>query len=180
VTSFSTVIGAIPGALPPVIGWAAAREELSQGAWVLFGIVFLWQLPHFLSIAWMYREDYARGGFPMLPLEEATGASTGRQVVLQTLALLVVSLLPTLIRLTGRRHSSAPSRSHHLRDLAVKFAWPQPRRRAPAVLRVDHLSAAAVDPDDRRSSVETTEAEEDQQEERRRKPFFQILKFSKI
>ena len=69
-TSFATVIGAIPGALPPVIGWAAAGDALSQGAWVLFGIVFLWQLPHFLAIAWMYREDYARAGLP-----DAAGAS---------------------------------------------------------------------------------------------------------
>ena len=63
------MVGAIPGALPPVIGWAAALDELSQGAWVLFGIVFLWQLPHFLAIAWIYREDYARAGFPMLPVD---------------------------------------------------------------------------------------------------------------
>ena len=80
-SSFSTVIGAIPGALPPVIGWAAALDELSQGAWVLFGIVFLWQLPHFLAIAWIYREDYARAGFPMLPVIEPDGRSTARQAV---------------------------------------------------------------------------------------------------
>ena len=80
-SSFSTVIGAIPGALPPVIGWAAARNSLSQGAWVLFAIVFLWQLPHFLAIAWMYREDYARAGFPMLPVIEPDGRSTARQAM---------------------------------------------------------------------------------------------------
>ena len=86
VRSFSTVIGAIPGALPPVIGWAAALDELSQGAWVLFGIVFLWQLPHFLAIAWIYRDDYARAGFPMLPVIEPDGRSTARQVVIYSLA----------------------------------------------------------------------------------------------
>ena len=96
-TSFSTVIGAIPGALPPVIGWAAATNTLSLGAWVLFGIVFLWQLPHFLAIAWMYREDYARAGFPMLPVIEPDGRSTGRQSVLYTAALLPLSLAPTLV-----------------------------------------------------------------------------------
>ncbi len=80
--AFSTVVGAIPGALPPVIGWAAALDELSQGAWVLFGIVFLWQLPHFLAIAWIYREDYARAGFPMLPVIEPDGRSTARQAVI--------------------------------------------------------------------------------------------------
>ena len=100
-SSFSTVVGAIPGALPPVIGWAAALDELSQGAWVLFGIVFLWQLPHFLAIAWIYREDYARAGFPMLPVVEPDGRSTARQAVIYALALLPVSLAPTLVGMTG-------------------------------------------------------------------------------
>ena len=98
---FSTVVGAIPGALPPVIGWAAARGGLSQGAWVLFGIVFLWQLPHFLAIAWIYREDYARAGFPMLPVIEPDGRSTGRQAVFYCAALLPVSLAPTLVGMTN-------------------------------------------------------------------------------
>lgn len=96
-SSFATVVGAIPGALPPVIGWAAARDTLSQGGWVLFGIVFLWQLPHFLAIAWMYREDYARAGFPMLPVIEPDGRSTGRQALIYCAALLPVSLVPTLV-----------------------------------------------------------------------------------
>jgi protoheme IX farnesyltransferase len=100
-SSIATVVGAIPGALPPVIGWAAARDSLSQGAWVLFGIVFLWQLPHFLAIAWIYREDYARAGFPMLPVIEPDGHSTGRQATLYCAALLPVSLMPTLIGMTG-------------------------------------------------------------------------------
>jgi protoheme IX farnesyltransferase len=99
-TSFATVIGAIPGALPPVIGWAAAANELSQGAWILFGILFLWQLPHFLAIAWMYREDYARAGLLMLPVIEPDGRSTARQTVLYTAALLPLSLAPTLIGMT--------------------------------------------------------------------------------
>ena len=100
-TSFATVIGAIPGALPPVIGWAAAENSLSQGSWVLFAIVFLWQLPHFLAIAWMYREDYARGGFLMLPVIEPDGRSTARQTVVYTAALLPVALTPTLIGMSG-------------------------------------------------------------------------------
>lgn len=100
-SSFSTVVGAIPGALPPVIGWAAALDELSQGAWVLFGIVFLWQLPHFLAIAWIYREDYARAGFPFLPVIEPDGRSTARQAVIYSLALLPLSLAPTLVGMTG-------------------------------------------------------------------------------
>ena len=100
-TSFATVIGAIPGALPPVIGWAAAANELSAGAWILFGIVFLWQLPHFLAIAWMHREDYARAGFPMLPVIEPDGRSTGRQSVAYAAALLPLSLAPTIAGLTA-------------------------------------------------------------------------------
>jgi heme o synthase len=99
-TSFSTVIGAIPGALPPVIGWAAATNGLGRGAWILFGILFLWQLPHFLAIAWMYREDYARAGFPMLPVIEPDGRSTARQSVLYAAALLPLSLAPTLVGIT--------------------------------------------------------------------------------
>jgi protoheme IX farnesyltransferase len=99
-TSFATVIGAIPGALPPVIGWAAATNGLSQGAWILFGILFLWQLPHFLAIAWLYRDDYARAGFPMLPVIEPDGRSTARQSVLYAAALLPLSLAPTLIGMT--------------------------------------------------------------------------------
>jgi protoheme IX farnesyltransferase len=100
-SSFSTVVGAIPGALPPVIGWAAARDSLSEGAWVLFAILFLWQLPHFLAIAWMYREDYARAGFPMLPVIEPDGRSTARQAMIYCAALLPVSLAPTLVGMTG-------------------------------------------------------------------------------
>jgi protoheme IX farnesyltransferase len=106
-SSFATVIGAIPGALPPVIGWAAASNALSQGAWVLFGILFLWQLPHFLAIAWMYREDYARAGLPMLPVIEPDGRSTGRQAVIYTAALLPLALAPTMIGMSGVVYFSA-------------------------------------------------------------------------
>lgn len=100
-TAFATVVGAIPGALPPIIGWAAARGSLSAEAWTLFGIVFLWQLPHFLAIAWMFRDDYSRAGFPMLPVIEPDGRSTGRQAVLYGAVLIPLSLTPTLMRLTG-------------------------------------------------------------------------------
>jgi protoheme IX farnesyltransferase len=100
-TSLSTVVGAFPGALPPVIGWAAARGALEPGAFVLFAILFLWQIPHFLAIAWIYREDYARGGMPMLPVLDPDGRITGRQAVANTLALLIVSLTPTAAGLAG-------------------------------------------------------------------------------
>ena len=94
-TSLSTIAGAVPGALPAVIGWAAATNTLSIQAWVLFGIVFMWQMPHFLAIAWMYRDEYARAGMPLLPVIEPDGRSTGRQAVLYTAALIPVSMLPT-------------------------------------------------------------------------------------
>jgi len=100
-SSFATVVGAIPGALPPVIGWAAAENGLSRGSWVLFGIVFLWQLPHFLAIAWIYRDDYARAGFLMLPVIEPDGRSTARQAIIYAAALVPVSLAPTLVGMTG-------------------------------------------------------------------------------
>jgi protoheme IX farnesyltransferase len=122
-SSFSTVVGAIPGALPPVIGWAAASGSLSPGAWILFGIVFLWQLPHFLAIAWIYREDYARAGFPMLPVVEPDGRSTGRQAMLYCAALLPVSLAPTLVGMTGTAYfAAALVLSLLFLVLTVKFA----------------------------------------------------------
>lgn len=100
-TSLCTIVGAVPGAIPPLMGWAAARGELDVLAWVLFAIVFFWQLPHFLAIAWLYRQDYARAGFPMLPVLDPTGSRTARQILLYTLALVVVSLLTTVLGLTG-------------------------------------------------------------------------------
>jgi len=103
-SSFGTVIGAIPGALPPIIGWAAASGALPPQAWTLFGIMFLWQLPHFLAIAWMYREDYARAGFPMLAVLEPDGRSTGRQSVMYAAALVPLSLAPTLMRIAGEAY----------------------------------------------------------------------------
>jgi protoheme IX farnesyltransferase len=100
-TSLATLIGAVPGALPPVIGWTAAGGGLTLEALVLFGIVFLWQMPHFLAIAWLYRRDYAAAGIPLLPVVEPDGRSTGRQALVYTAALWPVSLMPTLIGLTG-------------------------------------------------------------------------------
>lgn len=100
-TSFSTVVGAVPGALPPMIGWAAATGVVTREAWVLFAIVFLWQMPHFLAIAWLYRDDYARAGFPLLPVSEPDGRSTGRQVLAYAAVLIPVSLVPTAIGLAN-------------------------------------------------------------------------------
>jgi protoheme IX farnesyltransferase len=100
-TSLATLIGAVPGALPPVIGWTAAGGGLTLPALVLFGIVFLWQMPHFLAIAWLHREDYARAGIPLLPVVEPDGRSTGRQALLYAALLLPVSLLPAAVGLAG-------------------------------------------------------------------------------
>jgi protoheme IX farnesyltransferase len=101
VTTLNTHIGAVPGALPALIGWAAARGELDAAAWTLFALVYLWQIPHFLAIAWLYRADYARGGFRMLPSADPLGVTTGRQAVLSAAALVPASLLPSLAGLTG-------------------------------------------------------------------------------
>jgi protoheme IX farnesyltransferase len=93
VTSLCTVVGAVPGAIPPMMGWAAARGSLDPGAWGLFSLLFLWQLPHFLAIGWMFREDYERAGFPMLTVLDRDGGSTARQAVLSCAALLPVTVL---------------------------------------------------------------------------------------
>ncbi len=100
-TSLSTLVGAIPGALPPVIGWAAARGTLDPPAALLFAILFLWQIPHFLAIAWIYRDDYAQGGLPMLPVLDPAGHLTGRQAVSHSVALLFVSVAPAAAGLAG-------------------------------------------------------------------------------
>src|SRR5262249_43011383 len=96
ITPLNTLVGAVPGALPPLIGWTAVRGSLDIEAIGLFLIVFFWQVPHFFAIAWIYREDYARGGFPMLPVVDRDGSVTGRNMVVYCLALVPASLLPTL------------------------------------------------------------------------------------
>ncbi|MFQ6113154.1 MAG: heme o synthase [bacterium] len=100
-TSFATAIGAVPGAIPPMGGWAAARGEVGPEACVLFAILFFWQIPHFLAIAWLYRADYNRGKFPVLPVIDGNGTLTGMHIIVNCLALLSVSLLPTLLGVTG-------------------------------------------------------------------------------
>lgn len=100
-TWWSTTVGAIPGAMPPLIGFAAARGHLTPEAWALFGILFLWQFPHFYAIAWMYREDYSRAGIQMLPVVEPDGESTARQMLWFCLALIPISLLPNWLGMTG-------------------------------------------------------------------------------
>lgn len=97
ITTLNTAIGAIPGALPPLMGWAAARDSVSREGWALFAILFFWQLPHFLAIAWLYREEYAKAGYVMLPVRDPEGVRTGRQAVSHTLGLVAVSISPAVI-----------------------------------------------------------------------------------
>lgn len=101
VTWLNTAVGAIPGGLPPLMGWAAARGEVAGGGWVLFAILAFWQLPHFYAIAWIYRDEYAKAGFQMLPVVDPDGQHTARQAVSHTLALLMVSMMPFLFHLAG-------------------------------------------------------------------------------
>lgn len=101
-SSLATVIGALPGAMPPMIGYAAASGTLTPEAWALFAILFIWQFPHFLAIAWMYREDYTRAGILMLPVVEPDGRSTSRQIVIYASTLIPVSLFPSLLGMTGK------------------------------------------------------------------------------
>ena len=103
-SSLATLVGAVPGALPPVIGWTAGHGSVSTGGAALFAIVFLWQIPHFMAIAWLYRDDYRTAGFPMLPVLEPDGRRTGRQALLYAGALLLASALPTLVGLAGRAY----------------------------------------------------------------------------
>lgn len=107
VTTLNTAIGAIPGALPPLMGWTAARDEISGGGWALFAILFFWQLPHFLAIAWIYREDYGRAGFAMLPVVDPDGRRTGSQALSHSLGLLPVSLSPFVFKLAGPLYLAA-------------------------------------------------------------------------
>jgi protoheme IX farnesyltransferase len=100
-TWWSTTIGAFPGAIPPLIGFAAAANTLTPEAWALFGILFFWQFPHFYAIAWMYREDYSRAGIQMLPVVEPDGESTARQILIYSLLLIPISLLPKWLGMTG-------------------------------------------------------------------------------
>lgn len=131
VTSLATILGAVPGALPPVIGWAAARNALGPEPWILFAIVFFWQMPHVLAVSWLYREDYERGGIRVLPVEDAGGRRTALQMVSYSAALVPVSLLPTVVGLAGRVYlAGAIVLGVALLVLAIRFAQDQTPARA--------------------------------------------------
>lgn len=105
-TTLNTLVGAVPGALPPLMGWTAATGEFGPGGWALFTILFFWQLPHFMAIAWLYRDDYARAGFRMLPVEDSSGIRTGATAIRHTVALLAFSLAPVALGLAGRWYAA--------------------------------------------------------------------------
>ena len=122
-TPLATLVGAVPGALPPLIGWTASHGTISIGGITLFAIVFLWQIPHFMAIAWLYRDDYGKAGFPMLPVVDPEGRRAGRQAVIYALALVPVSLVPTLAGISGRVYFGiALALGVALLWLAVRFA----------------------------------------------------------
>lgn len=106
-TWWNTAVGAIPGALPPLMGWAAARGELNAGGWALFAILAFWQMPHFFAIAWIYKDEYAKAGFKMLPAVDPDGSRTAQQAVSHTLGLLLVSLSPFVLHLAGKFYLAA-------------------------------------------------------------------------
>ncbi len=122
-SQLATLVGAVPGALPPMIGWVAARGALTPEAWALFAIVFVWQIPHFMAIAWLYREDFGRAGFPLLSVVQPDGRSTARQAVLFSLLLVPVSLTPFFLGMTGPAYAvGAAAGGIGLLWLAISFA----------------------------------------------------------
>ena len=122
-TPLSTLVGAVPGALPPLIGWTASHGTMSAGGLSLFAIVFLWQMPHFMAIAWMYRDDYGKAGFPMLPVIDPSGRRAGRQAVIYAVALLVASVAPAVTGISGTGYLAiAVALGVALLTLAIRFA----------------------------------------------------------
>ena len=145
VSTICTIIGAVPGAIPPLMGWTAATNALSLGGWIVFGILFLWQLPHFMAISWMYREDYARGGFAMTSVRDADGASVARQAVFYTLALLPVSVAPSLLGMTGTIYFvGAAVAGTALLVAAIRFFFDRQVRIARSVFMISNLYLLTV------------------------------------
>ena len=141
-----TFVGAFPGAMPGVLGWTAARGRLEWGTLVLFAILFVWQFPHFFSIAWLYREDYARGGVRMLPVVEQDGRSTARRILAYSLALIPISVLPSLTGMAGRIYFvGAIALGVAMLYFCVRLAFLNlPLGSAPSKLRARHVLQATV------------------------------------
>lgn len=146
ISPICTFVGAFPGAMPGVLGWTAARGRLDWGTLVLFAILFVWQFPHFFSIAWLYREDYAKGGVRMLPVVEEDGRSTARRILLYSLALVPVSILPSFMGLTGRIYlAGAVVLGLALLYFGARLAFLDlPLASAPSKMRARHVLQATV------------------------------------
>ncbi len=145
VSTICTLIGAIPGAIPPLMGWTAVTNELSLGGWIVFGILFLWQLPHFMAISWMYRDDYARGGFAMLSVRDESGAAVARQAIYYSLALLAVSVLPSIFGMTGAVYLiGAVAAGTALLAAAIRFFFDRSVRIARSVFMISNLYLLTV------------------------------------
>lgn len=149
VSTICTVIGAIPGAVPPLMGWTAATNELasvgSMGGWIIFAILFLWQLPHFMAISWIYREDYTRGGFVMLSTLDERGAAVARQAIFYSLALLGVSLLPSLLGMAGPIYlAGATLCGAALLAASIRFHFDRGTRNARSLFMISNLYLLTV------------------------------------
>jgi protoheme IX farnesyltransferase len=145
VSTICTIIGAIPGAVPPLMGWTAATNTLAAGGWIVFGILFLWQLPHFMAISWMYRDDYARGGFAMLSVRDTDGDDVARQAICYTLALLAVSTLPFVFGMTGPMYLiGAVAAGTTLLVAAIRFFFDRGIRNARSLFMISNLYLLTV------------------------------------
>ncbi len=145
VSTLNTLIGAIPGAIPPLMGWTAATNHLGAGGWIIFGILFLWQLPHFMAISWLHREDYARGGFAMLAVRDTDGAAVARQAIFYTLALLPVSVAPSLLGMTGTVYFiGAAAAGAALLAAKIRFFFDRGQRSARSLFMISNLYLLTV------------------------------------
>ena len=149
ISSICTIIGAVPGAIPPLMGWTAATNTLSgvrsAGGWIAFGILFLWQMPHFMAISWMYRDDYARGGFAMLSVRDEDGGAVARQAILYALALLAVSVLPWTFGMTGLVYLiGAVAAGGALLAAAIRFSYHRDVKHARSVFMISNLYLLTV------------------------------------
>jgi len=146
VSPICTLVGAFPGAMPGVLGWTATRGRLEWGTLVLFAILFVWQFPHFFSIAWLYREDYAKGGVKMLPVVEEDGRSTARRILIYSVALIPISLLPSFMGMAGRIYLvGAAVLGFALLYFGIRLAFLKlPLASAPSKMRARHVLQATV------------------------------------
>ena len=145
VSTICTVIGAVPGAIPPLMGWTAATGSVGVGGWILFGILFFWQLPHFMAISWIYREDYGRAGFAMLSVRDTDGTATARQAILYSLGLVAVSALPPLFGLAGIGYlAGAMVAGVALTAVAIAFFFERSNRNARRLFMLSNIYLIVV------------------------------------